>query len=64
MYTLWKMRARLKTDLHIRVMPRDVRNWRRAAKREGETLSEWIRAALNQRAGETVAVLLPAPEGS
>jgi len=41
------MAARLKTDLHIRVMHREIRNWRKAAKNEGTTLSEWIRSGLN-----------------
>lgn len=41
------MVARLKTNLHIRAKTREMRSWRRAAKREGTTLSEWIRTGLN-----------------
>ncbi len=50
------MVARLKTNLHIRVMHREMRSWRKAARREGETLSEWIRTRLN-----LVAVPPPPP---
>ena len=51
--------ARFKTDLHVRVMRREIVAWRRTARLEGVTLSEWIRQRLNLAAsasGEQPAV--------
>lgn len=54
------MAARLKTDLHIRVMSAEMRSWRKAAKREGTTLSAWIRARLNLSATPAASGEVPA----
>lgn len=34
-------------NVHLRVKPREVKQWRAAAKRADETLSEWLRNLAN-----------------
>ncbi len=46
-----KRRSDLATaDLHIRLLPRELRAWKAAARREGVTLTVWLRALANPRA--------------
>jgi hypothetical protein len=41
------VRDRSTADLHIRLPPKELRAWKAAARRERETLTEWMRAKLN-----------------
>jgi len=39
--------ARSKGDLHIKPFSGELRSWKAAARRDGETLTDWIRKHLN-----------------
>ena len=44
------MAARSRGDLHIKPFLGELRAWKAAARREGVTLTDWIRRYLNIRA--------------
>lgn len=44
------MAARSRGDLHIKPFLGELRSWKAAARREGVTLTDWVRRYLNIRA--------------
>lgn len=54
---------RKRADLHIKPFSSEVRTWKAAAKRERETLTDWIRETLNLRAAPAPAAVSPAVSG-
>jgi hypothetical protein len=45
--------SRSRGDLHIQPFLGELRSWKAAARRDGETLTDWIRGRLNLAAAPT-----------
>lgn len=50
-------------NVHLRVKPREVKQWRAAAKRADATLSEWLRNLANVASVPSPPALPPAVSG-
>jgi len=55
--------ARSRGDLHIKPFLGELRAWKAAAKRDGESLTDWIRTHLNARATPPSPPILPVVTG-
>jgi hypothetical protein len=54
---------RSRADLHIKPFSGEIRAWKAAARREGETLTDWIRRHLNVLAIPTPPAIPPTVSG-